>query len=202
MWTIVSNMHNDAGDTCEHCGHAIKETYWIKDPETGITMKVGSDCVIQLVQSPDVIKSVQRQTARYKRATRQWKAQKPPAKPDETREQYINRRVLEMGNALTAFRHSPELQYTKLRKVAAERLAERGIVYPLSEPHYLVEGVCMEGHEKSYVVCPRCNEIERKQKSYWQAECDELEKLRNEFDAKYQANRFDWNRAIWDVRKI
>lgn len=135
-WKIVASYYTEDGDSCEHCGHAIKEVFVITNGT--VTMNVGSDCVVNLV-SPLERSASELITKRMSRAASQFRKNEPAAKQGETRTEYINRRVAEMANAFKAYnvwvtysvkqRTNPK-RWQFSGKVATRFLCSIGIVEP------------------------------------------------------------------------
>lgn len=99
MFKLISTHQLEAPTAnCDHCGHAIAQLFFIHDADTGARMTVGCDCV-QHFLAPDDLPVAEKADKRLKRAASQWRKQEPPALPNETRTEYINRRVCEMANA-------------------------------------------------------------------------------------------------------
>lgn len=93
---LVDIFLNDDFTTCDACGHEIKWRYVIQNGERRMT--VGSECAISLLGP-----SVANMDKRAKRAAAQWRKQEPASFQGETRERYIDRRLVEMANARTAY---------------------------------------------------------------------------------------------------
>lgn len=195
--------------TCEHCGHDIAHVYTIRHIQTGVTLRVGSECVLQLLDLNER-PVFEREQARRKRAASQWRTQKPAAHEGETREQYIERRVCEMSNALAAFKAWSGLfgRGVTLYSLAIKSLQESGVEDPSiygRQPHYTYPDsreIVNPGHEGYSHNCPLCQQQEGLKKAYVEMVREEQEAVVRRFEEKHQANRFDFNRAVWNVKKL
>lgn len=214
MWVCTTVEHvGGQGSSCQHCGHGIKNVFYIRNVETGATMEVGSECVKHFVTLPDEVFSAKRREARVKRAIRQWNANKELRKPGETREEFINRRVREMANALAAFsamnawfgrKHSVSWG---IHQAAKQWLRDNGY-YDLegrrtSEDHHEHDKDHNGEHpEFDYIKCSVCAQ----QKALYAAQRRNFQMAREavlqEFADQHGANVFDFNRLVWEVRKI
>lgn len=93
---LIDIFLQDEFTHCDACGHDIKWRYVILNGDRRMT--VGSECVNALLGP--VAEHLDR---RAKRAAAQWRKQEPAPRPNETRERYINRRMVEMTNARRAY---------------------------------------------------------------------------------------------------
>lgn len=98
-WICVGIYQSDTGTSCALCGHAIKQIAIVQS-SNGERLEIGADCAASLTGQQEVIGKAE---MRMKKAAAQWKKQDPALLPDETRDHYINRRHIEMGNAITAY---------------------------------------------------------------------------------------------------
>lgn len=153
-WKFVCITQQSA--TCENCGHAIHNVFHIISSE-GTTREVGSECVISVL-SPDQTAQAKTAERRLTRAMRQWREQKPVARPNETRDEYIARRLNEMGHAQAAFHAALSTDF-----------------FGISNREYRASKTPM---------------------------ADVFNRLHAEIEQKYAANRFDYNRPSYEVRKI
>lgn len=171
---------NEAGwlPSCEHCGHDIKHCYVIKDV-SGVTKTVGSECVRHFLSgeqqyTADVMKK------RVSRAGRQWRdannGKKAPAILDgETRKKYIERRVIEMSNAYTAFmmwsrfcnKHQSAYNYSRKVWNRFNRMFSDSTIATNRDNFYT----------------PYYRAVSR-------------------IARKYNANSYDFTRPVWDIKKI
>lgn len=176
--------------SCQSCGHTpINNLYFIRTDQ-GTELIVGTECAEKLLgySSATVL-------ARYVNAAkREWKAQKPAPRENETREDYLTRRVAEKLNARKAWQAWKEIErgyycgWSGFRAVARRRLAERGIHQP---EHYAHTPFCW-GHTESYITCPACQPGIEADKAYEQALKDESAQMVREVEAQYQANAWDF----------
>jgi hypothetical protein len=172
---------NGALPSCDHCGHDIRNVFVIED-ESGRIMKVGSDCVMMLIGRTETAADVNRYQKRLERAARQWRDAKkrrdfPQPLAGETREQYINRRVSEMTNALKAGK-----AWTAYYNAKFQPKGHIGLGWSVTwdmrvEKRAKRLGIKIERH----TVIQR--HVQRHAK-------------------KWQANPFDFKRPIWDLVKI
>jgi hypothetical protein len=168
--------------SCESCGHDIANLYHLRAP-TGETMIVGSECVKSLAESVDIDFDIKIER-RLNRAARQWRDNNPPRKTDETREQYINRRLSEMGNAWAGFKLCVKLDFMKVQAVAeVEHAAELAALKAKITSQYSAEF-------DAYVAALRSIDAEA------------VNKAHSAIEAATGANRFDYNQPAYKVRKI
>lgn len=86
---------------CQHCGKTgIKQVVVLSDDE-GNTIEVGSVCAIELCID-DNREAVMMWKKRADRAAREWKNERRDPVDGETKEQYVARRIIQMGNARNA----------------------------------------------------------------------------------------------------
>ena len=212
---VILNVYllEETVKSCDHCGHSIKQCYEIVETETNRQMTVGSDCVVHLTSSSiDFENKVKITEKRFKRASAQWRSQKPPKKENETRVEYINRRLVEMDNALKAAKPwIAKFAKTSIHLMARDRLSDMGIyvadsriwgitTHTLTYPYERLNSE--NGHVGSSYSCPACERVKVWNKAYDQLVREETEKIYQEHEQQYQANRFDFNQTIWNVRKI
>ena len=171
--------------SCELCGHDIAHVYYARS-NTGAVIGVGCDCINTLLD-PDERGKVELFTRRMNRAAAQWSKKLPAPKDGETRDQYIVRRVTEMGNARAASNAYAAIGhqgFTDARLTARnEHKAELDDLRSKITSNYSAE---------SNAYMQRISEIENAA----------IDKLHAQVEAKYKANRFDFNRQAWEVRKI
>jgi hypothetical protein len=176
----VAEKSNGAYLSCDHCGHDIRNVFVIEDENRRI-MKVGSDCVMMLTARTEASADVNRYQNRLERAVRQWREAKkrrdfPQPMVDETREQYINRRVGEMANALKAGKAWTAHYNAKFQPKG--HIGNWSWTWDMRvEQRAKRLGIKIERH----TVIQR--HIQRHAK-------------------KWQANPFDFKRPIWDLVKI
>lgn len=167
-WICTGSQYSETSHSCEHCAHGINNLFFIRNTETGACMVVGSDCV-QHFCSVEGVASAAKLSKRITRANRQWRENKPARRENETKEAYVNRRLVEMANAMKAFNAWQALfqnRTVSIWSITRKRLQEKGLPQTGDNAH-------------------------AEQIAFY-----------SEFEATHQANMFDFNRAIWDVRKI
>lgn len=167
MWICTGSQYSTEQQSCEHCTHGINNLFFIRNTETGASMTVGSDCV-QHFCSQEGTASAAKLSKRITRANRQWRDNKPAKREGESKETYVNRRLLEMGNALKAFNAWQAIwqRGASIWSITRKRLADKGLPQTGDNAH-------------------------AEQLAFYA-----------EFEAQHQANMFDFNRPIWDVKKI
>lgn len=170
VWTALRQQG------CEACGHAINARYVLRDVHSGRFLTVGSECAVSLCgQGARTMKQ------RRDRAARQWLKKLPAPRPSETRDQYIDRRVGEMANAMTAYRAwtmffkgSGWTHHLIRLNTRAEKLYRLKRQFP-NDP---IRG--WEYFQPARVI------------DHWQ----------RVFGQRYSANPLDFCRAPWEVTKI
>lgn len=213
-WYLAAYYLRDGGcDTCQACGHEIKHVFVIRN-HNGAMMNVGSECVNSWL-APDERNKAELIERRTNRASAQWRKKDPKPRDGETRTDYINRRVAEMDNAMKAAKAwGGMFARTSLYELARRSLAQKGVEDPSRTLRYsrhtagefdLVNE--RDGHEGKYQVsCPACQRQEaehtKARQEYEAARLAEIERITAEFEAKYNANRYDFERVMWQVRKI
>lgn len=185
-WTLKNFYSDKVGTSCESCGHYIKEVFVIQSGET--VLKVGSDCVNQFL-SQDAIATVELITRRMKRAATQYRKNEPAAKSGESRDEYINRRVAEMGNARAAFNHIHKMVGTK------SKINENGIINRFM-CMYMPTFVKPEGYHEKFVYLEQWREIQG-----WLG-AKRYARNMDRIGKMFNANRYDFDRPVWEVRKI
>lgn len=189
--------------TCQNCGHGIAQCFYIQHKETKLTIVVGCECVGHLL-TDDHVQSVERNRTRLTRAAAQWRKQLPPALPNETRTEYINRRLKEMDNASKAHKDwvaacKREFIYTDtsaplpitLSGINREMVREFG-ENPLRFQHF------HDFRWERWVFDQRQAVMD-----WWREETDRRLKCNQQvFAAEHGANPFDFTKASWDVRKV
>lgn len=179
--------------TCENCGHAIAQVFYVHDTDTGAQLAVGSECVVHLLtgeekQTADLLRK------RMQRAAAQWRKNEPARRNREVRTDYINRRVVEMGNALKAYKAWAAL-------MSDPRLRQGGSAQRASK-------FAKRFLERCGVEVPKANSSEYLRYYTlvrWVSEAYSshlYDKLHRRIEKQTCANRYDYTRAIWDVRKI
>lgn len=170
--------------SCGNCGHEIKQLYTIKS-DSGLVLVVGCECVKHLCG-----KNTFNLERRVKRAAAQWRKKTPKPRKDESRTNYINRRVAEMGNALTAY-EAWQAFYRLNFKKAADKLKRRAFkLYnmPFTESY-------------GFAVCACPTRIRFGQCNHFQ-----FISLQNHFTKRIArqagANPYDFRRSVWEVRKL
>lgn len=161
--------------TCDNCGHDIAQLFHIHEVDTGRKMTVGSECVSFLLAGQDFA-SAELMKRRMNRAAAQWRKQQPMPNSGETRTDYINRRVAEMGNALKAH-HVWTAEYATLFQA-------RGTFGGWSTTYDMK----VQARGKRLGIY-----IER---------ADIKWRHLHRIARKLNANPFDFTRPTWDVRKI
>src|SRR5437762_725652 len=106
MMRLLYITYSEQGYTCESCGHAINWKYAL-EIEEGTVKILGSDCAAALLADVDDTLLAKR----LRRAARQWNTRKDTRLRDESKEQYVNRRVQEMANARAAWKAAMKLSY-------------------------------------------------------------------------------------------
>lgn len=212
-WYLAAYYLLDGGcDTCQACGHEIKHVFVIRN-HNGAAMNVGSECVNSWL-APDERNKAELIERRTNRAAAQWRKKDPQPRDGETRTDYINRRVAEMDNAMKAAKvWAGSFARMSLHSLAGHNLKSQGIEDPYHRrfsPHTAGEFDLVnerEGHEgKHSVACPMCQkqvaERDAEFAIYRDAVQTEIERITTEFEAKHNANRYDFQRVMWQVRKI
>lgn len=214
-WTCVSVEHNEAGDGCENCGAGIKNIF-VARSNTGATLRVGSECIQTLVSGSSSAKEIvviDVLTKRLNRAISQWRKQLPSALPNETREQYINRRVAEMGNAWKAYRALCALPretfgYSWKRDEKDKRIVERYLrMNGVNDPKFRKSfSDCYTREEKdAYWIDKEIQERYSTLRIELSRDLQEKrhERLTSAFARKYGANPFDFTgRYASQVQKL
>lgn len=160
---------------CDNCGHDIRNIFTISD-EQNRHMRVGSECVLLLTANTDAQIEAAKITKRMERASRQWRENKPVRLDGETREQYINRRISEMANAMIAHKYF-QAEHAKL-------FTPRGY-----------NGYWSWTHDMKVA--------ERGQKMGLKIERTAVIKRHSDRIAmRFRANPFDFRKPTWDVAKI
>jgi hypothetical protein len=170
---------------CQNCGHDIKEKYTVES-ESGETLIVGSECVKTLTGKQGAAI-----TKRVLRAARQWRDRKPAPLPDESREDYIERRVSEMANAMKAYEAHTLLrkQGNWLRYYNRLERTWRALCHVTREwVNTLPDGrpAAFGSRQYSAVLC------------YSRVDSHALKHIAR----RHKANPFDFNRPGWEVVKI
>ena len=160
---------------CQACGHPINARYVLSDGQ-GHFLTVGSECAVNLCGA--VAKTIKQ---RRDRAARQWLKQLPALQQKETREQYIDRRVGEMANAMVAHRAwQLFIHHEKWHQHLVKLHYRTESLYRLKRPF---PGFPLYGHEFFEPV---------RVMQHWI----------KVFEKRYSANGFDFRRKPWDVVKI
>lgn len=176
----LSGYNANGHNSCYLCGHDIKREFHVQS-NTGEHRVVGSECIDTLL-SPDERNKVELFKRRASRAAKQWKDNLPVRRENETREQYISRRLAEMPNARRAYNaylaKSTEItaNHTRMFRECDERLKALFKVRSATNREY-------------------DNLI---QKVYF----DASNQILLDIEKNFTANRFDFVRAPWEVRKI
>jgi len=177
---IVGFQHIEGreGDTCEHCGHDIKQVYTIQ-AEDGTRMRVGCECVVTLTARTAACTEAMVIDRRFKRACAQWRSNKPLRRDGETRGQYIERRMAEMANA----------------KAAAQAWTAESV-------RYFANKRLMYGWADSFAQ--RVERRLRQTGAYRNVDVARAiyERHVERIARRYGANPFDFMRPMWDVAKI
>lgn len=180
QWTFVRYELTESRRECDACGTNIKHLYHIANGEQ--RMVVGSECVNQWT-APDQRGDARAAERRANRAAAQWREKRPAPRDGETRAEYINRRVEEMGNAFAASKaynailakhRAPNLTF-----VARDMLRRQG-----------------KG--------PNLWRATREEQDRWHEEHVKplSRNLMQQLVDQYNANPYDFARPLWDVRKI
>lgn len=175
---------------CENCGHAIAQCYFIEHIDTAQQMRVGCECVVLLLLPGQKI-SFDLARRRLNRAEAQWTRQVPAPRAGETRDQYINRRIREAGNALDAHKEwTATLANDTLESMAEQALKKQRYQNPL---HY-----CFGK--------PPSEETRQQRKGLiaaWDALLDiECKAVIRRFEEKWCASHFDFSRPTWEVKNL
>lgn len=177
-----------ASGTCENCGHAIAQLFTIQDDETKRVMTVGCECVVHFL-SGDAEMTADLLRRRMQRAATQWRKREPAPKYGETRADYINRRVAEMANALTAYK-----AYAVAKNPDYIRRSDR----------FVRSFMKRNGVEKPTDIYSaeydRYRWLFSALSSYYQNR--KFRSFQDRIAKKHNANPYDFRRPIWDVRKI
>lgn len=184
MFKVVDFQLIEGLRSCENCGHEIKQLYTVQD-ESGKRLTVGSECVVHLCGR--IHANLER---RAKRASSQWRKQNPKPLKDETRVEYINRRVAEMGRAMAAY-NAWTVFYKHDFVRMADKLKRRGFKLcgiPFTEWHGFISCACPE-----YVKWGRCRHF---------LFHDLVRHFVKRIGRKMQANPYDFHRPVWEVRKL
>lgn len=192
VFTVVGYQEVEHLRACDNCGHEIKRLYTIKG--AGQRHVVGSECVIILCGRA----AVDRTERRAKRAATQFRKNTPPARPGETKADYVNRRVREMANAMTAYkaflsfeRGAFEHQSFKLARRAA-RIWK--LPHEVNDRFRWVACRCQDWEHNGVLLPNLCNRHLR------------LHQLRAHYmrriARKYGANVYDFDRPAWEVAKV
>ena len=179
QWHLTGYHYLETGvDSCQLCGHPIKQLYYVATAD-GHHKTVGSECVRGLL-ADDTRYTVGLIEKRAKRAARQWKDAKPAPKDGESKGDYVNRRVAEMANALSAYR------------VYGKRAREIDKAY---------KALCKQHADESRALF-LAGDVEAQSAVYTRLWHEASELIFAEIEASCGANRFDFHRAVWEVRKI
>lgn len=183
IWRLVGIEEGRA--SCDSCGHDIANLYFVTS-NTSEKQIVGSECVKALIDPADV-PMFELLKKRRNRAAKQWRDNKPAHKENETREQYINRRLLEMQNVWQGYRACVEAarkdEFTNARRKAADANRE--------QIRAAFEG--LDRYSAAYYAAMKF------QGDLLDAANDAIHE-RIEFETG--SNRFDYNQAAYRIRKI
>lgn len=171
--------------SCELCGHEIRRVFYAKS-NTGAVIGVGCDCINTLLD-PDERDKVELFTRRMTRAAAQWRKKLPAPKDGETRDQYIARRVTEMGNARSAYDAYVAIGWNGFQCAKKSAIDEH-------------QAELTELRNK--IVSQYSAEAAAYHKRFSEIESAAIDKLHTGIEGKYKSNRFDYNRSPWEVRKI
>lgn len=119
--TLIELGNRKTSSNCEHCGREIMNRYTVQfsDGENEYAMIVGADCAKALLGEKFNTSPMEQ---RRKKAESEWKKQTPKPRKDETKEEYVNRRIVEKGNAYSAWLKWQKLNAGKLARIATEAL--------------------------------------------------------------------------------
>lgn len=176
---------------CENCQHPIAALYFLRHRETGNQIRVGSECVLELLTDGQEI-TFENTRARARRAVDQLRRGNPPPKPGETPAQYINRRVMEQANALKAHHDWTSLlaQYENPADLVSDRLKKKGIRNP--DFDFFSRNQTPEQIEARRLA----------RETYESAKVTEWAAVIAEHEEKYKANYYDFNQMTWQVNKL
>lgn len=166
---------------CQNCGCMINWRYVITSQDGSMT--VGSECARTLC-GPAIADAMKR---RAQRASRQWHDQKPAPRTGESRDVYIERRLAEMGNALAA--HKAWILFERagngsnwLRHMYALNGRARHL---FRIPPAVFNGIRFAPGPHEPFPYPRVKDH-----------------MLAVFERRFNASRWDFDRASWDVVKI
>lgn len=205
-YQVIDYIYEKAG--CEHCGTGIVHGFIIQD-EFGTQMRVGSQCMQHFVtEDSSSSYAASKLDRRVKRAGNQWRSQKPPRIEGETRKQYINRRVKEMGNAISAAKAFQRKYKGSDFYFAADQVLKGWLGFDYIQEsrkwqHRNIDGILNEdyGHKNEY-PCPGCRRKDELSQTIQQLKQEARDTLYRQFEQEYQANRFDFLKPIWDLKKV
>lgn len=129
-YQLIRVLHIEGKQTpfsCHRCGEALKNVFFLRGSNDR-EITVGSECVRILLSGAD-LKAAQDADKNLKQASREWRKQQPPALPGESREAYINRRLLEIPNAARARREMMAIRNPYME--AKRRLEQAGLADPM-----------------------------------------------------------------------
>lgn len=176
-WKLVGYIAEGC-DSCGMCGHDIRRVFIIAS-NTGVVKHVGSECVNHMLNA-DQRQRVELLDRRTTRAASQWRKKLPAPLDGETRDQYIARRVDEMDHAQAAFKATIAIDF---HKYANDQLkAKEASLPPYGERFTKQWATAAEARKQVQIAA--------------------YDELHRGIEQKYKANRFDYNRPIWEVRKI
>jgi hypothetical protein len=190
-WMCTGVAYNEKGDCCDNCGHAIKTVYYAKS-STGETRKFGSECILTL-GDPSQKTQIEKTEKRIKTAAAQWRKQTPAPLANETRESYIQRRFIEMGNAWNGYKMflaTPRKEWAyewtaRHQRVLNRLLRINGVVTPDAKNYSVHSEFANARHKIEHEICERQNK-----------------RVHARIERLTGANRFDYWRASWEVKKI
>jgi hypothetical protein len=197
--------------SCENCGHEIRDLYYLSNTDNNKVMVVGSECFKHLL-APNEVVNAEKARKRMERAKRQYRENKPQRKENETKSEYISRRLCEMQNAMIAYKGYA----AAFVKISLYEMARRRLMESLPSPRetrferifrhqtsYTLDIMNTEhGHSGSIHSCETCKRIAELNAAWEKLRQEEERLIMREFEVKYQANLFDFYRPIWEVRKI
>lgn len=191
-WAYIGGYYNEKGDCCDNCGHPIKHVHQIKS-STGVVRKLGSDCINTLVDSIQRTQ-IEKVEKRLKAAANQWRKKTPLPFPQETREFYIQRRLMEMGNAWNgykAFLAAPRTEWSYNGWTARHQRVLNRL--------FRLNGVTVPDQK----ACSAYSEFADNRRKIEREICErQNNRAHSRIERRTGANRFDYQRASWEVKKI
>lgn len=196
----VLHIEGESPFGCDNCGYnPLKNVYFLEGSD-GSRITVGSECVFTLLFGADLAVA-QQHDKNIKRAGREWRKAYPPPNSNETRENYINRRLIEIPNMAMARRALMGIQNPYL--AAKARLAMQGIEDPNNyreygrNRHYKdiemshADWNVVAPHEGHKYNCWLCHQQETLARLYQTVVRTEIVRHHREIAVQYGANPYD-----------